>query len=144
VYPNLHPRVATAARIRLTAWQLQRVILYIDTHLTRTIRMDELAAVVSVSTSHFCRSFKAMTGLPPYAWILHRRVEVAQTLMLTTDLNLSEIALGCGMCDQPHFTRTFRRVVGETPDSWRRNQRNAQEALNSPGAIHDSRPRWGF
>jgi AraC-like DNA-binding protein len=36
---------------------------------------------------------------------------------------LSEIALSCGMSDQSHFTRAFRRIVGETPHSWRRTLR---------------------
>jgi len=50
---------------------------------------------------------------------------VAQGLMLRTNAPLSEIALRCGMSDQAHFTRTFRRVVGETPCLWRRTRRNA-------------------
>jgi AraC family transcriptional regulator len=37
---------------------------------------------------------------------------------------LTQIALRCGMCDQSHFTKKFRRVVGETPHSWRRIRRD--------------------
>ena len=40
--------------------------------------------------------------------------------MLTTDEPLSQIALACGLCDQSHFTRVFRRIVGESPNAWRR------------------------
>jgi AraC-like DNA-binding protein len=35
---------------------------------------------------------------------------------------LSEIALTCGMSDQSHLTRVFRRMVGETPHAWRRSR----------------------
>jgi AraC-like DNA-binding protein len=40
--------------------------------------------------------------------------------MLTTAEPISSIAIKCGMCDQAHLTRTFRRRVGETPHTWRR------------------------
>jgi len=47
--------------------------------------------------------------------------------MLTTGAPLSEIALSCGMGDQSNFTRAFRRIVGETPSSWRRTRCGATE-----------------
>jgi AraC-like DNA-binding protein len=47
---------------------------------------------------------------------------VAQSLMLTSREPLCEIALRCGLYDQPHFTRVFRRIVGETPNAWRRTR----------------------
>jgi AraC-like DNA-binding protein len=52
-----------------------------------------------------------------------RRIEMSQGLMLATTSPLSEIALRCGMSDQSHFSRAFRRVMGETPDAWRRSRR---------------------
>jgi AraC-like DNA-binding protein len=47
--------------------------------------------------------------------------------MITTGASLSEIALSCGMSDQSHFTRSFRRIVGETPSSWRQTRHDAIE-----------------
>jgi AraC-like DNA-binding protein len=41
-------------------------------------------------------------------------------MMLTTTEPLCRIALDCGLCDQSHLTRLFRRVVGTTPNAWRR------------------------
>jgi AraC-like DNA-binding protein len=40
--------------------------------------------------------------------------------MLNSDFSLTQIALEIGMCDQAHFCRTFRRVVGINPNAWRR------------------------
>jgi AraC family transcriptional regulator len=40
--------------------------------------------------------------------------------MLTTEDPLSQIALACGMADQAHLSKLFRRGVGETPSAWRR------------------------
>jgi len=47
---------------------------------------------------------------------------VAQSLMLAGREPLCAIALRCGLSDQSHFTRVFRRIVGETPYAWRRTR----------------------
>jgi AraC-like DNA-binding protein len=52
---------------------------------------------------------------------------MAQGLMLTTGETLCAIALRCGLSDQSHFTRLFRRIVGETPYAWRRARRGEFE-----------------
>jgi AraC family transcriptional regulator len=86
-----------------------------------------LATSFDISVGHFCRAFKCTFGMPARSWILQRRIELAEGLMLTKDASLSEIALSCGMSDQSHFTRVFRRLVGETPSSWRQTQHSAIE-----------------
>jgi transcriptional regulator GlxA family with amidase domain len=56
---------------------------------------------------------------------MRRRVHRAQGLMLTTTESLSQIAVQCGMADQAHFCKLFRRLVGESPNAWRRARRQA-------------------
>jgi transcriptional regulator GlxA family with amidase domain len=111
----------------LTAWQIQRLIAHVDANFARSIRVAELAELLGLSTGHFSRAFKGAFGVPPHTYVLRRRIEVAQGLMLTTCEPLSSIALTCGMCDQSHFTHSFLRIVGETPGSWRRTRRRALE-----------------
>ena len=115
------------ARGGLTAWQTRRLIAHVDANFARRIRVAELAELLGWSTSHFSRAFKGAFGVPPHTYVLRRRIEVAQGLMLTTCEPLSSIALTCGMYDQSHFTHSFHRIVGETPDSWRRTRRRALE-----------------
>ena len=119
------PSVTKLRRGQLAPWQARRIVSYIDDHLAERVRIDELASLVELSKFHFCRVFKLTFGVSTQAWVLQRRIEVAQGLMLTTGDNLTEIALRCGMCDQSHFTRAFRRLVGETPYRWRRMRRGA-------------------
>ena len=107
----------------LLAWQMRRLIAHVDANLARRIHVGELAALFGLSTSHFTRRFKRTFKVSPGTYLLRRRIEVAQGLMLTTSEPLSSIALTCGMYDQSHFTRSFHRLVGETPDSWRRTRR---------------------
>jgi AraC family transcriptional regulator len=121
------------ARGGLTAWQARRLIAHVDANFARRIRVGELAELLGLSTGHFSRAFKLAFGVPPHTYVLRRRIEVAQGLMLTTCEPLSSIALTCGLCDHSHLTNSFRRIVGETPDSWRRTRRNALEDRFSGG-----------
>ena len=106
----------------LAAWQKRRLTAYIDAHLGGRIRIEDLAGLLKLSASHFCRAFRFTFGTTAHEYLLRRRIEVAQSLMLTSREPLCEIALRCGLYDQPHFTRVFRRFVGETPNAWRRTR----------------------
>jgi len=106
----------------LPAWQAKRIRSYIENKLDSSIRTSDLAGVVQLSTSHFFRAFRNTFGETPAAYITQRRIRRAQELMLTSR-PLSQVALECGMCDQAHLCRVFRRFVGINPNAWRRQFR---------------------
>ena len=102
--------------------QLQRALDYMQAQLDRDVTLAELAGLVDLSPHHFCRAFKISTGLPPHAWLLHRRVERAQTLLLDPALSLTEIALATSYASQSAMGSAFRRVTGTSPGAWRRQR----------------------
>jgi AraC-like DNA-binding protein len=104
----------------LASWQAKRVTSYIEDKLDSTIRATDLAGLVRLSTSYFFRAFRKTFGDTPVAYITKRRMLRAQELMSKSPVSLSQVALECGMCDQAHFSRTFRRIVGISPTVWRR------------------------
>ena len=117
------PAPATVSQ-GLAPWQIRRVLAQVDSNLDTTIRNKDLAAVARLCESHFNVAFRKSVGESPHEYIIRRRMERAQGLMLSTDKPLSEIAAECGFADQPHFTRLFSRVVGESPAAWRRARAN--------------------
>jgi AraC family transcriptional regulator len=104
----------------LAPWQVRAVLAHIEANLALSIRNKDLAMVAGLSEFHFNVAFRRSTGRSPHVYVVRRRMELAQGLMLSTAKSLSEIAAECGFADQPHFTRLFRRVVGESPAAWRR------------------------
>lgn len=112
----------------LAPWQIRKVTSHIEANLDRSIKNEELAELVRLNPSHFGRAFRNSLGEPPHEYVIRRRVERAQGLMLSTDASLSEIALDCGLADQSHLTRLFRRFAGESPRAWRRAR------IGAPGA----------
>lgn len=108
----------------LAPWQLRKVLAHIEANLGVSIRNKDLASLARLSTFHFNVSFRGSVGNSPHQYIIRRRMERAQELMLSTEKALSAIAAECGLADQAHFTRLFRRFAGESPASWRRAHAN--------------------
>jgi AraC-like DNA-binding protein len=107
----------------LLIWQIRRVNEYILAHLDARIRTRDLAAVAKLSVGHFTRTFHNTFGITPMQYLIRQRVRRAQDLLSSTSESLSDIAIECGLCDQSHLTRVFRRSVGVTPGLWRRELR---------------------
>jgi AraC family transcriptional regulator len=100
------------------------VLAHIEANLGTPMRNKDLATVARLSEYHFNVAFRSSLGEAPHGYIIRRRVERAQGLMLSTEKPLAEIALECGLTDQAHFSRLFRKIVGESPAVWRRARVN--------------------
>ena len=111
----------------LANWQMQRLIRYIAANLDGQILQRHLAQEVRLSSGHFARVFKQSFGCTAHTYVMERRIEHAKTLMTRTRSPLCEIALACGLADQAHLSRVFRRVTGQTPLSWRRQHQAAPQ-----------------
>jgi len=112
-------RPRSVAAVGLPAWQAKRAIDYIDAHLTDSIGLADIAQSTGLSRMHFAAQFRAATGLRPHEFVLRRRIERAQSLLLESRLTSLDIALSTGFRSQAHFTTVFKRLVGETPARWR-------------------------
>jgi AraC family transcriptional regulator len=123
--PRRRPSPASVQRAGLLRWQIQRVARFIAANFSRRIVVADLAAAAGLSVSHFSFAFRSTTGTSPHMYVARYRIQRAQELMLLTERTLSDIALECGLVDQPHLTRLFGLHVGETPATWRRMQRVA-------------------
>jgi len=104
----------------LAPWMVCRVSTYIETHLDSAITLADLAGLAKQSVYHFCRVFRKSFDEPPHQYVMRRRIERAQGLMLQTNLPLAQIAVDCGFADQAHLNKSFRRFAGQTPGAWRR------------------------
>ena len=114
----------------LAPWQARRLRLYINAHLSERIPAAALASLVDLSTSHFFRAFRESFSETPMTYVAIQRIQRAQELMVCTHHSLAEIARACGLCDQAHFTRLFRRVTGLSPRAWRRQFLGAPEEMS--------------
>jgi AraC family transcriptional regulator len=104
----------------LAPWQERRTRERLDADLGGEISLKQLAMECGLSVRQFSRAFRQSIGIPPYRYLLKRRVEKAQQLLKDPALSLLDVALACGFADQSHFTRVFSASVGVSPGVWRR------------------------
>ncbi len=121
-----------AARGGLAPWQIRKVRMHLESNLSAKISTQDLASIAGLSPFHFSRAFRESFGDSPHRYLLRRRIEHSQGLMLTTKASLADIALECGLVDQAHFGKLFRRLVGESPGVWRRARANQDLAAPPP------------
>ncbi len=112
----------------LAPWQQRAVEAFMRKQLDSPVRLRDLARQASLSVSHFSRAFRASFGTTPQQYLTRLRLAHAQKMMLTTAEPLSQIALACGMADQAHFSKFFRRALGESPSAWRRRNGSGTHA----------------
>ena len=103
--------------------QIIRMLKIMDANIANPVRIKDIAAAAGLSRSAFSRAFLRCVGELPHGYLRRQRIELAQHLMLSTRKSLAEIALDCGLSDQSHLTKSFRRVVGISPNAWRRSRR---------------------
>lgn len=117
-----HPTHSSASPFRggLTARQLRRVKEFIDAKISGEITISDLADVAGLSNYHFIRVFKDAVGLPPYQYVLSKRISRARALLSNPDLSLGDVALAAGFSNVLQLNRVFRKSVGITPTAFRR------------------------
>jgi AraC family transcriptional regulator len=132
--PAARPRVAELAR-----WRLRRAIEFVETNLANSISTSDISAAAGLTRMHFAAQFKAATGLRPHEYLLRRRVERAQEMLVQTDMSVVDVALSVGFQSQSHFTVVFNRFVGRPPHAWRQSHGNDRHVPNV--AAFNSRTR---
>ena len=95
---------------------------FIEDNLSSDLSLSDLAHLVDLTRFHFARAFRVSVGLPPHQYILQRRVQRAQELLLKSDLEIGTIAERVGFKTAPNLARTFVRVVAITPRDFRRSR----------------------
>lgn len=123
-------------RVELATWQARRVAEHVDRQLADTITVGQLAGIARISSAHFSRAFRGSFGMSPATFIQRRRVEAAKRMMIETRMPLAEIAYACGLCDQAHLSRVFKRAEGTSPMRWRRAHAACTIESARPSARH--------
>lgn len=101
---------------------------YIDLHYLEPLTMKQVSSALGMSESYISHVFKDMLGYPPMQYALRKKIGEAQTLLISTDYPISQIAQMVGFDAQSHFNKLFSKYVGISPGQFRKNYRKAQQA----------------
>ena len=98
---------------------IRKAITEIDYDLTADLSLKKLALLLNINPSYLSTLFKKETGTTLTEYVNRKRIDHAILLLNTTDMQVQNIALYCGIPDVNYFTKTFKKLVGKTPKEYR-------------------------
>lgn len=110
--------------------RIQNALAYAKKNLHTPLSVEQLAQAAHLSPRQFSRAFRAETGQSPAKAVENLRVETARLMMEQARHSLDEVAQESGFGDRRHMREAFLRVLGQPPQSIRRNARIAIAQTN--------------
>lgn len=98
---------------------LNRSIRYIQENTAYPITVEDIANQVGVERSYLYRIFMEELHCSVHDYVMHCKIERAKEMMSQNQFTLAEIACSLGFSDSSHFSKTFKKIVGESPSRYR-------------------------
>ncbi len=98
----------------------RQIQIYVDEHALEALSVQSVAEHFDISSAYLFRLFKQVTGTSLMQYIIQRRIGEAQTLLLITDLSITEVSKRVGYDNLSHFVKMFTQNVGMSPRKYRK------------------------
>jgi AraC-like DNA-binding protein len=100
--------------------KIEEITAYIYSQYMKRLSLDQIANLFYISKYHLSRMFKEVTGYTIVEYIRSTRVQEAQKLLESSDLNMSHISERTGFDSTTHFCRVFKECTGVSPLQYRK------------------------
>lgn len=97
---------------------------YMDENYAEIKSISDICRSLYISRYYLTHLFKEYSGVSPIKYIITKRIELAKTLLTTTDLPIGEIALRTGYVEINSFIKTFKNIENLTPAAYRVKYKN--------------------
>lgn len=115
VIPSFH-RADPAENQKL----IDSILQYIYSHIDEDIRRTEIAAEVFLNPDYLSRIFRKEMGVSLKEFITTEKMSIARDLLKSTQLPIGAIASRVGYANFSHFSQTYKKVMGMTPEEERK------------------------
>ncbi|GGD51630.1 response regulator [Paenibacillus nasutitermitis] len=92
---------------------------YVEENIGGDLSLTALSGLVHHSPTYLSRLYKKTTGVMLFEYITERRMDKAKSLLADDRLKIHEIASAVGYESAAHFTRAFKKIMGQTPQQYR-------------------------
>lgn len=116
--------------------RIQLMLTYIHQHFREKLTLDQIAAAAAVSQRECLRCFRSCIQTTPFTYLTDYRLQMAERLLRTTNLSVTEIALETGFSDGAYFSKLFRQARRLSPTQYRKGLR--RRAGPEPGGSNPS------
>ncbi|HHX62762.1 MAG TPA: AraC family transcriptional regulator [Epulopiscium sp.] len=99
--------------------RLKTLFKYVQNHYHEPIHVADMADLCNMNYSYFSRYFKKLTGKTFVEYVNYIRLTEAEKLLLTTNLNVTQIAFATGFSSASYFIKIFKKQKGLSPNKMR-------------------------
>ncbi len=100
------------------AKKLLPVMEFISKNLDKTIKNEDLANIIGVSTVYFRKLFTQVYGVSPMNYVKALRIKKAKEMLRSDYGSLSDIAFSLGYSSIYEFSRDFKKHTGTPPSKY--------------------------
>lgn len=102
-----------------TELYLEKSIEFIENNYSHNIKINDIASYIGINRSYLTNIFKKSINVSPQEFLVNYRIDKAATLLKTTDLSIKAVAKSIGYSDPLTFSKIFKKIIGESPKSYR-------------------------
>jgi AraC-like DNA-binding protein len=102
---------------------ISKAVEYISKNYGSRLTVGDLARFLRLDRSYFSSLFAKITGMPPLQFILRFKMEKAAELLKNSRYTIGDVARSVGYEDPLQFSKTFKKVMGLSPASYRKSSK---------------------
>lgn len=99
---------------------IHRTIDFLWENYHSNYTLKDVADQANLSPHHFIKVFKAETGLTPFEYLLHVKIERAKEMLEYKDFSITEVCFKSGFQNVSHFSAAFKKKTGASPSEFRK------------------------
>lgn len=93
---------------------------YLERNITHRVTIEDCCQIAGMNKARLYSSFRQVFGMTPLTYIIQLKIDAAKTILEKTNISISEIADTFDFYDQYHFSKTFKKHTGISPNEYRR------------------------
>lgn len=99
--------------------RIEESIQYMTSNIESALTLKQLAKQANLSTTHYSYLFRKKTGFSPIDYFIRLKIQRACQYLDMTDLKVNEISRKLGFQDPYYFSRTFHKIMQQSPTDYR-------------------------
>ncbi|BEP28369.1 AraC family transcriptional regulator [Helicovermis profundi] len=100
---------------------ISKLIKYINSNITRQIKLEELSFLSSKSPEYLSKLFKNEVGINIVDYINHQKIESSKMFLEFTNMRITDISAIFDFCNPGYFSLVFKKIIGISPKEYRKS-----------------------